>query len=171
MSDNKSLPAIVAEMSLILNQIVEAGGELSPELETAFDNLGSQIQTKADGYAFFMDRLDNEADYWKAKADQLIKVSRSCANLKERLNNSIKLAMRQLDTDEVKGTDMRFKLSKLAPKLVLEESALPAEYTMIVQTTKPDKDRIKADLENKVEIPGATLEPVYSLRKYPNRKN
>lgn len=169
--NNKSLPLIVAEMSVILNQIVEAGGELSPEMETAFDNLGGQLQTKTDSYAFFMDRLDNEADFWKAKADSYLKVSRACANLKGRLNDSIKLAMRQLDTDEVKGNDMRFKLSKLAPKLVLEESALPAEYKMVVTTMVPDKERIKEDLGNKVEIPGATLEPVYSLRKYANRKN
>lgn len=168
MSTN-TLPALVAEMSLILNQIIEAGGELSPELETSFDNLGGAIQTKADNYAFFMDRLDAEADFWKAKADSYIKVSRSCANLKERLNNSIKLAMRTLDTDEVKGHDMRFKLSKLAPKLVLE-GEVPAEYKMVVTTTVPDKERIKADLTNGVVIAGAVLEPVYSLRKYANRK-
>lgn len=169
--EKKSLPTMVAEMSLILQQVIEAGGELSPELETAFDNLGSQIQTKADGYAFFMDRLDNESEFWKEKANAYLKVSRSCANLKERLNNSIKLAMRTLDADEIKGDDMRFKLSKLAPRLVLEEALLPSEYKMVVTTHVPDKDRIKADLANKVEIPGAMLEPVYSLRKYPNRKN
>lgn len=168
--NNKSLALLVAEMSEVLNQIVEAGGELSPVLEQAFENLGEQIQTKTDKYAFFMERLDSEADYWKAKADDYLKVSRSCASLKARLNDSIKLAMLQLKTDEVKGTDMRFKLSKLAPKLVLEEPALPDSYKMVVTTRVPDKERIKADLAAGVAIIGAKMEDVFSLRKYANRK-
>lgn len=169
MSVNKSLPMIVAELSVVMNAIVENGGELSPELETMFDNLGSQLSTKADGYAYFMEKLEHEADFWKEKANSYLKVSKSCANLKDRLNNSIKLAMRQLGTDEVKGDDVRFKLSKLPPKLVLDES-LPSSYKMAVTEYVPDKDRIKHDLEIGLEVPGATLEPVWSLRKYANRK-
>lgn len=167
---SESLPAIVSQMSEIMNQIIENGGELSPVLEQAFDDVGSQLQTKADSYAFFMERLDTEADFWKQKAESYLKVSRSCAALKARLNENIKFAMRTLNTDEVKGGDVRFKLSKLAPKLVMDEARLPSEYKMIVTTTVPDKERIKHDIGVGIKIEGAALEDVFSLRKYANKK-
>lgn len=168
-TNNKSLSLLVAEMSQVLTQIVEAGGELSPEIESMFDSLGTEIQTKTDNYAFFMERLDSEAEYWKARAETMTKVARSCINLKARLNDSIKLAMQQLGQDEIKGNEMRFKLSKLAPKLVLEEAAVTDAYKMIVTQHVPDKERIKHDLAAGLAVPGARMEDVFSLRKYVNR--
>jgi hypothetical protein len=170
MSENKSLSTIVSEMSVIVSAIIENGGELTPELESAFDNVGTDLATKCDGYAVFMERLETEADYWKAKADSYSKVSKSCKALKERLNDNIKFAMRTLNTDEVKGGDVRFKLSKLAPKVVLNEEKIPQEYKMQVTEWVPDKERIKVDLQNGCAIEGAGLEDVYSLRKYANKK-
>ena len=163
---NKSLPALVLQMSEIVSQIAENGGELSEVLEQAFDFTGAELKAKADSYAFFMERLDSESDYWKAKAEQYAKVSKSCKTLKERLNTNIKLAMQIIGTDELMGEDMRFKLSRSAPKLVLDESLLPDAYKMIVSETVPDKERIKAALVDKLEVSGAKLEDVYSLRKY-----
>lgn len=167
---SQNLQVMVLEFNNIVSAIAEAGGELTPELEAAFDGMGAQIQVKADSYAFVMDRLDAEAEFWKKRAEQFSRVAKSCKNLKERLNDSIKMAMKQLGTDEVHGVDMRFKLTRMAPKLVIQESLLPSEYKMVVTETVPDKERIKADLANKCEVPGAVMEEVLALRKYVNSK-
>lgn len=169
-TQKNSLPVIVAEMSGILSQIVEAGGELTPELEAAFDNVGSQIKVKADSYAFLIDKLEAESDFWKAKAESFSKVAKSCKSLRDRLSDSIKTAMVELDMPEVEGEDFRFKLSRTAPRLVLNEEALPKEYLMQVTTYTPDKDRIKAALTDGAKIPGAALEGGFSVRKYVNAK-
>lgn len=170
MSTNKPLPVLVMEMSEVLSKVIDNGGELTPELEALFDAAGVDLKTKTDSYAFFMDRLETEATFWKAKADDYAKVARSCKELRERLNDSIKGAMRMLETDEICGNDMRFKLARAAPKLVIEESKLPPSYLMQVVENVPDKTKIKADIEVGKEIPGVTQEDVYTLRKSINSK-
>lgn len=165
-----TLPEIVARANLLEQALVEAGGELSPEIESMLEEVGKDLAAKTDSYAFFMERLDVQAEHWKAKADAFAKVSKSCKNLKERLNDRIKEAMRELGTEEIVGSDMRFKLSKMAPKLVIEEALLPKEYLMAVTEYVPDKERIKEDLANKCEVTGAKMEEVFALRKYVARK-
>lgn len=170
MSENKSLVAVAAEMGEILNQLAENGGELSEVLEQAFDLTGEQLVEKADKYALFMERLENEAEFWDAKAKSYQKVSRSCKSLKERLNNNIKVAMQLMETDEVQGTEVRFKLSRSNPKLVIEESIIPDAWKMQVVEVVPDKKRIGEALETGEQIPGAKYEASFSLRKYINAR-
>lgn len=167
---SKTLPEIVAQVSLITQQIVENGGELSVDLEAVFDNVGAELAVKCDGYAFILDKLENEADFWKQRADSYAKVSKSCKALRERLNDNIKFAMQQMKTDEILGGEMRFKLSKLPPKVVMNPELIPDAYKMVVTETVPDKERIRADLVAGKQVEGAGLEEVFSLRKYANRK-
>lgn len=169
-TNNKSLALIVAEMNELVTQIVENGGELTEVLETAFDDVGTQLQAKTDSYAFIMDKLDAEADFWDARAKASAKVAKSCKALRERLNDNIKFAMQQMQADEILGGEMRFKLSKLPPKVVMNPELIPDAYKMVVTETVPDKERIKATLLAGQSVPGAGLEDVYSLRKYANRK-
>lgn len=165
-----TLPELVAQAAIIEQKVIEAGGELTPEIEALLESVGQDLQAKTDGYCFFMERLDAQAEYWKTKADAFAKVSKSCKSLKERLNDRIKEAMKQMGLDEIQGTDMRFKLTASAPKLVVDDALLPKDYLMAVTEYVPDKERIKEDLKNKCEIPGAQFEDVFALRKYPNRK-
>lgn len=167
---SKSLPALIHEMSEIVAQLHENGGELSPVLEQAMDCTGQELQAKTDRYAFFMERLDAEADYWKGKADEMARVARSCKLLKERLNGNIKAAMLTLGQTDLEGNEMRFKISQLASKLVVDDARLPASFKMAVTEYVADKERIKAELASGATIPGAVMEAVFSLRKYPARK-
>jgi hypothetical protein len=170
MSDTKTLPALVAEMNEIVRQILESGGELTEVLETAFDGVGQELATKTDRYAFMIDRLSSEETFWKEKAEAYSKVAKSCKALRERLNDNIKFAMLSMETKEIAGDEMRFVLSKLAPKVVLNEEKIPDAWKMVVTERVPDKDRIKAALIDGMPVEGATLEPVFSLRKYVNKK-
>lgn len=165
-----SLAAIVFQASNIVTQIAEAGGELTPALEEAFDAIGRDLTTKSDSYAFVMDRLEAESEFWKGKADQFAKVARACAAAKERMGGAIKAAMIQLDRDEIEGSDFRFKLSPMKPKMIINQDHLPEEWLMVVTETVADKDRIRAALDGGGTVPGAWLEDVKALRKYPNTK-
>ena len=167
---SKSLSLIVAEMSQLVTSVVEAEGELSPELEAMLDGVSRDLAVKADNYALFMERLDSEADFWKARAQKMSQVAASCANLKERLNGAIKTAMTQLQTTEIVGEETKFKLTRMAPKLVIDELTLPMDYQQQKITYTPDKAKIKADLEAGHQVTGAALEEVFALRKYAARK-
>lgn len=167
---SKPLALLVADMNQIMSQIAEAGGELSPEIEAFLDDVQGQIQVKADGYAFIMERLTTEAEFWKAKADSYAKVAKACSALKERLNDSIKGAMVALGTDTIEGEEVRFRLSRTKPRLVIDEDFLPPAFKMQVVTLVPDKDKILGELEMGAEVPGAKQEVSFALRKTINSK-
>lgn len=166
----KTLPALIVEMAELTAQLIENRGELTPVLEEAMGVTSQELATKCDRYAFFLDRLDNEAELWAEKAAEYSRVSKSCKALKERLHGNIKAAMTALGQSDLEGNEIRFKLSKLPPKLVLEEGSLPSAYKMAVTEYVPDKERIKHDLGVGITIDGAKMEPVFSLRKYPNTR-
>lgn len=167
----QSLGDLVTGFSHILEKIAEAGGELTPELEALFDQIGGDLQIKADSYAFVMDKLEAEAEFWKARADSFARVSKSCDRLRDRMKDAIKAAMVQLKRDEIEGVDFRFKLSSSSrPKLVLDEQLLPASWKMPVTELVPDKKRIVTALDSGEQVPGARYEEVKSLRKYVNTK-
>jgi hypothetical protein len=168
--NNKNLAVLVSEMSEIMRIIVDNGGELDGSLEEAFDQANLQIQTKADKYAYFMDRLEAEAEFFKQRAESYLKVAKSCKTLRERLNENIKGAMHMLSVSEIEGGEYRFKLSRSAPKLVIDDKLLPASYLMQVTETVPDKEKIKKAVELGEEISGVKQESVFALRKYLNSK-
>lgn len=167
MSDVKeTLNSLAGQMGMIMTILTESGGELTTELEAIFDTVSQQLTEKADSYAYVLDKLEHEAAFYKAKADQFAKVSKGLLNVQDRMKQAIKVAMAQMGTDEVKGSDFRFKLSNSQPKLVIDELTLPVEYTITKAITEPNKPIIREMLESGLKIPGAALEPVQTLRKY-----
>lgn len=163
---SKSLPALVVEMNEVVAQIVDAGGELSEAIEQHFTELGEQIGQKADSYGFYLDRLDHEMDFWKEKAEIYQKVAKACKTLQDKLKENLKASMIAMNMPEIEGDDTRFKISRAAPKLVIDEATLSNDWKMQVTEWQVDRDRIKKAIEVGTEIPGVKQEDVFTLRKY-----
>lgn len=166
-----TLFSLVAEAQSLESKIIEAGGELTPDIEEALSSLDIAVTDKVESYAFIMDSCENRAQFWKAKADLYSKIAKSHTLIQERIKERLKAAMMELGKDEVLGHSIRFKLQALKPKLVIkDESKIPADFKVVVQTTAPDKERIASALNDGFEIPGATLEKVFSLRQYAKKE-
>lgn len=168
--EKKTLFDLVAQTNSITQTLIERGGELDADLEKIFDEVNLQLADKVDSYAGVMERMDTEASYWKAKADMYSKIAKAHAAVKDRLKDRIKSAMTAMGKDEVLGNDIRFKLAKAQPALIIEDSVLPAEFKMVVTTHVPDKERIKEALKEGFSVPGARLENSFSLRQYANKR-
>lgn len=164
------LYAIVAEFNSITQKLVESGGELTPELEAMFDFNQVTLQTKVDNYAIIDERLALESDYWKAKADEMRKIAKGFESARKTLRDRLKDAMKAMGTDDLRGQDKRFKLSASKPALVIDESRLPKEFTMVISSIVPDREKIQAAIADGFDVPGASLEPVTALRVYANKK-
>lgn len=160
----KSLVGIVQEYNGLIGLIMEANGELTPELESALAINQEQLATKADGYDFIISKLETEEEYWKARADQYLRVAKVCANARQRMRDAIKGAMQVMGTTEVVGENATFKLVKSAPKLVLNEREVPKEYFVETVVRELNKPKVKGALQDGIEVPGAKLEPVVALR-------
>jgi len=165
---NKPLAVLINETNLLEQMLVESQGTITPEIEKYLAVKESQLPEKVDGYSLVMDRFEHLEAYYKQRADFFSQVADQCKAVRERLKENIKYAMKDLGTDEVAGFDVRFKLQKVKPKLVVDDEAkIPKEYYKTVITESLDKEKLKEDLAiGKIE--GAHLEESFSLKTYAN---
>lgn len=164
----KTLPEIVAEANEIERMLVESGGELTPEIDAKLQINQETLALKIDKYAFVDESLEAKADYWKRKEQHIAKIRKSVEAAQQSLRERVKQAMLDMGKTEVKGIDARFVLSKCAPRLVIDSEKVPDALKIVVTTTAPDKERIKAALADGLEVPGASLEGGTALRIYEN---
>lgn len=166
----RTLPEIMAQATAITQALIEAGGELSPELEKRLELNKQELAQKVDAYIFIDDRFQAEAKFFAERAKAYQKIARSFERLSDVLRERVKQVMVETDTKEIRGDEYRFVLSPTQPRLVIEEGKLPREFLIQVTTVTPDKERIKTTLKDGFEIPGATLEGGFALRSYLNGK-
>lgn len=166
MSDNKSLVAMIHDFSETDRKVMEAGGELTPELEQEFSLTSDNVRSKVDRYKMYMDHLDSKAEYMRDMERQFAAARKSLESQRERLKGNLKFAMSSMQVTELVGHDFRFKLSALKPTLQVNEDELPEEYKLDTRVLVPDKERILLDLELGRDIPGASLKRSESIRSY-----
>ncbi len=161
----------LASQALQLSRaILEAGGEITPEVDALLVVNELQLAQKADAYAAVLDRMEVEEELWRKRRDECERMLRAYEAVQERLKDRMKGALLAMQKDGVEGELVRFKLSRVKPRLVLSDADLPADFYITVTRVEPDKERIRAELEAGREVAGARLEQGYALRKYVNRK-
>lgn len=162
-----TLQFLAQEAIEIARLIVEADGELSPELEKRLDVNAAALARKVDSYVHIDETLEMHEAMWKQRAQACSEMSKRFAFHRERLRDRVKATMQEMGSTEIQGTFNRYKLTALKPKLVItDEKALPANLTMQIVTLVPDRVRIEQALQEGFEVPGAALEPVVRLNIY-----
>lgn len=169
--ENKSLIVLASQANSIEQMLIEASGELTPEIEAILSIRDTQLPEKVDSYYFIMERMKAGEAFYKEKADMFSKAAKSFKNAQETLKERLKLAMVELTTDELRGNAFRFKLSAGKPSvLVTDEDAIPREYFEEVTEFVLKKDRLSEDLKIG-EVPGAVLDQTMTLRSFVNSPN
>lgn len=171
MTENQSLISQSKEASDLCQMIIECGGELTPEIEARLDANTKSLSQKIDSYWHFEKRVETEIEHFKKLADEITGVVTRLRRSHERLRENIKTSLRIMDAVEIKGNQCRYRISRLPDKVVIDDQSLLPEYCLQKVITKtPIKNLIKDILEDgKEKIEGAHLEPVFSLRSYPDR--
>lgn len=163
------LYALALEAMTLSRAILESGGEITPEIDALLVVNETSLAQKSDAYAAVLDRLEVEEGLWRKRRDECLKILRAHEELQDRLKARMKEALVAMGRDEVRGDQVRFKLAKAQPKLILGND-LPQDCYMPVTTLEVDKQRVRERLEAGEVIVGAALVPNFSLRRCLNRK-
>jgi hypothetical protein len=167
MNTEKNLAEIANEARELERLVMDAGGEITPELESRLNFNLQQLQQKVDSYVHVEEHFDAMEAIWKRKADACAAIAKRFARTRDQLRDRVKFVMGEMQTNEIRGKLYRYKLSSSPGRLVIDsEAALPDSFKMIVTTTVPDKERIKEALKAGFEIPGAHFEGGTTLRTY-----
>jgi len=167
---SETLNSLMAAQHELLEALVASDGELSAEMESKLAQLEVSVPAKLDSYYLIMERLDSEAAYFKSRAEEFAMAAKQMGSAKERLKDNLKFHMQSNALKELVGVDYKFTLSNSKPKVIINESLVPKEYTREVVEIKIDKDRIAEDLKIGVPIPGCHLEDVFAFRSSVNKK-
>lgn len=162
---------------LMMNQqslemtLLENGGELTPEIESALDLNASNMAAKIDGYH----RLITSMEFGDAEIDKEIKrlqaLKKTKANAQKRLKEYLMMRMREFDIRSIDGVTCKVFRRATAPALKIEdEAALLGGYAFAMEEVSKmfpdwvkvdisiDRERLKAMAKEGVLMAGVSLE-------------
>lgn len=152
-----SLFVIQNEMQLVVNQLVENGGELTPELEQALQITESQLKEKAKNYGAVIRSMDYEKTIIDAEIKRLQDLKTIRTKSIDRLKNSLSEAMQQFEMEKIETATMKISFRSSQSIEILDEAEISKKYKTQVITTKVDKMQIKKDIKNGETVTGAKL--------------
>ena len=100
------------EYLLLINQIIENGGEVTPQQELNLQITRDQLQDKGTNYAFVIKKLDAECDIIDAEIKRLNELKKVRQNACERLKNNISNAMQIFEVDKIESPLIKLSFRK-----------------------------------------------------------
>lgn len=145
------------EYLLLVNQIIENGGEVTPQQELNLQITREQLQDKGTNYAFVIKKLDAECDIIDAEIKRLTELKKVRQNACERLKSNISHAMQIFEVDKIESPLIKLSFRKSQSVNVADINSLPNEYKTIKVTEQADKVKIKQALLNGEVIEGCEI--------------
>ena len=159
-----TLYSITSEMSKIMFMIEEAGGEMTPEIETALAINEEQFATKAVDYGHAILNLKAMAAAAKAEKERLAGLQKFYENTQKRLEGALSQAMQVFGQDKVENATMRLSLRHTTATEVDDIALLPKQYKTVKVEEVADKTAIKKAIQSGEDVPGAHLVENVSLQ-------
>ena len=145
------------EYLLLINQIIENGGEVTPQQELNLQITRDQLQDKGTNYAFVIKKLDAECDIIEAEIKRLSELKKVRQNACERLKSNISHAMHTFEVDKIESPLIKLSFRKSQSVNVADVNSLPNEFKTIKVTEQADKMKIKQALLNGEVIEGCEI--------------
>ncbi|MFK8812506.1 siphovirus Gp157 family protein, partial [Escherichia coli] len=79
-------------------------------LEAMLDVIDVQLPEKVENYSLLMDRMTALSEFYDSRAGMLTRMSKAALAVVDRCKTNLEVAMVKLETDEIVGVDVRFKL-------------------------------------------------------------
>lgn len=153
----KSIFDISKDYLELSESLVEAGGEVTPELEKALTLNKEELQAKGVNYGFVVKQLEGEAEIIEAEIRRLQQQKKYRENAVERLKQTLSGAMRLHGIEEIKTPLLKISFRRSCTVEVDDVKLIPSEYIKTTVTTSPDKKAIKEALEAGGTVLGASL--------------
>jgi Siphovirus Gp157 len=141
----------------LADQLIENGGELTPELEEALIINKEQLEHKGQCYGFVVKSLESDVDVIDSEIKRLQGLKKSRGNTIDRLKESIKKAMELYQIDKLETPTLKISF-RSSESVEVDESMLDSKYMVEKKTYQPDKAMIKADIKSGVVVTGAILQ-------------
>jgi hypothetical protein len=145
------------EYKQLVSELIENGGELTPELELSLQINKDQLQSKSENYAYIIKQIDTECDIIDNEIKRLQQAKKVRENTVERLKTTLTTAMHLFEVNEIKTPLIKINFRKSESVIVYDVNSLPQMFKTIKVTETPDKAKIKEVIKNGDTVVGAEL--------------
>jgi hypothetical protein len=145
------------EYQLLINQVIEADGELTFEVMEALQINQSQLQSKAVDYSYVIKQLDFDCEQIDAELKRLQQLKKVRSNLSERLRNTISDAMNLYEVEKIETPLIKLSFRNSESVEITNEQQLDAKFIVTKTVTTPDKKAIKDAIKSGELVEGATI--------------
>lgn len=153
-----SLYEIEKSQLQLIDDLIENGGELTPELEEALAINQQDLTTKATNYGFLIKQLTAECSIIDAEIERLDTLKKSRSKVVEKLKSNMLAAMQVFGVDKIESPVMKISLRASESVEIEDVNSIPADYMVTKVTTQPDKSRIKAAIKAGEVMSGARIQ-------------
>jgi len=155
--EKKSLYGIQSEYMMLINDIIDAEGEITPEQEQSLIINQSELITKSESYIAVINKLKSECDYIDAEIKRLQALKKARKNAENRLKQSLKNAMELYEIDEIKTNLNKINFRKSESVVIECDIADLPDSMKIYKAEAISKTEIKKMLKAGVEVDGVYL--------------
>ena len=152
------------EYQLLVNELIENGGELTPELELALQITKDNFHSKSENYAYITKQFDGEMDIIDNEIKRLQQAKKSREKTIQRLKDTIELAMLTFDVNKIETPLIKISFRNSESVEVTDVNDLPNEFKTIKLTETADKLKIKDALKSGMFISGCSIKSNRNLQ-------
>lgn len=152
-----SIYNITSEYQLLINKIIEAEGEITPEIEALLTINKEQLQDKGINYAYVIKQCDSDCDTIDLEIKRLNALKKVRSNLSERLKNTISSAMQLFEVEEIKTPLIKLNFRNSESVEITNEAQLAEKFLVVKTVVTPDKKAIKEAIKSGEFVEGATI--------------
>lgn len=128
------------------------------------ESVGLLLKEKSNQLELILKDLESKEEKCKEIADFYAKKAKQANEKRKALKELIITTMKGLGTKRLETETGIFTIKNNTPSLKIDnEDLIPQKFVNYIQTRKIEKNEIKKEIKNGVEIPGAHLETSQSL--------
>jgi hypothetical protein len=153
----KNIYNITTEFLQLEAELIENGGELTPEIEQALIINKDELQHKSIQYGYVIKSLSDNVDAIDAEIKRLQTMKKVNENAIDRLKDTLSSAMQLFGIPELKTPTLKINFRKSEQVIVHDVNSLPQMFKTIKVTEQPDKVKIKETLKQGEDIIGCEI--------------
>jgi hypothetical protein len=155
---NLNIYQIEKEYLEFANQLIESGGECSPELELQLTINQEQLEQKARGYGFVVKQMESDVSIIDAEIKRLGELKKARLKTIERLETTVSNAMQLYQINKLETPTLKISFRKSESVEIDDESAISFAYLKEKITYTIDKTAIKEAIKKGEVVAGARLQ-------------
>jgi len=148
---------IQQQYAAIINQVIEAEGELSEELIQAIEINETDLKEKAVNYGYAIRMFEYDNSIVDEEIKRLQEIKKRNNKKAEWLERTISNAMQQFGIEKVESPTLKLSFRKSESTEVINEAQIDDKFMTIKTTKTPNKTAIKEAIKSGEVVYGAVL--------------